>query len=199
MLMVLAGRGPAAECGRGVLSATEKLTQKFVVGNILQFAVVQDKTWYCRNRRNIQGQRRLLYYCFWRWTHAFLMKMEKNMYVARINAVSEPYSPLKHVLIIPYIYMSPLLDKIVPGVCSFDLHVQPFSLDRVRMLVCFLGSPLLYSCEYHSVWTPRIGEQLVVMQESHNTFDRQDSCTIWLSTKGEYRVTSPILTIDDHH
>ena len=35
MLMVLAGWGQTVERGWGVLSATEKLTQNFVVGNIL--------------------------------------------------------------------------------------------------------------------------------------------------------------------
>ena len=29
--------------------------------------------------------------------------------------------------------------------------------------------------EYHSVWTPRIREQLVAKQESHNAFDRYAS------------------------
>ena len=43
------------------------------------------------------------------------------------------------------IYMPCLLDKIAPGVFSFDLHVQPFSLDRVRVLISFPGPPLLYS------------------------------------------------------
>ena len=39
------------------------------------------------------------------------------------------------------IHVSPLLDKIAPGVFSFELHAQPFSLDREYMLVSFFPPP----------------------------------------------------------